>query len=47
MIAQDARLTEKLTLAARNGEGQSERDVDSAIDDLNELGAFDEEDDDT
>ena len=47
MIAQDPRLTEKLTLAARKGEDQSERDVDSAIDDLTELGAFDEEDDDT
>lgn len=47
MIAQDPKLTEKLTLAARKGEGQSERDIDSAIEDLTELGAFDEEDDDT
>ena len=46
MIAEDPGLTEKLTLAARKGEGQSERDVESAIDDLTELGAFDEEDDD-
>ena len=47
MIAQDPNLTEKLTLAARKGEGQSERDIESAIEDLAELGAFDEEDDDT
>ena len=47
MIAQDPELNEKLTLAARKGEGQSERDIDSAIEDLTELGAFDEEDDDT
>ena len=46
MIAQDPKLTEKLTLAARKGEGQSDRDIDSAIEDLAELGAFDEEDDD-
>jgi hypothetical protein len=39
------RMTPKLTLAARKGEGQSERDVDSSIEDLAELGAFDEEDD--
>lgn len=45
MIAQDPKLTEKLTLAARKGEGQSDRDIDSAIEDLAELGAFDEEDD--
>ncbi len=47
MIAQDPKLTKKLTLAARKGEGQSERDIDSAVEDLAELGAFDEEDDDT
>ena len=47
MIAQDPELTKKLTLAARKGEGQSERDIDSTIEDLAELGAFDEEDDDT
>ena len=47
MIAQDPKLTEKLTLAARKNEGQSERDIDSAIEDLAELGAFDEEDNDT
>ena len=46
MIAEDPKLTEKLTLAARKGEGQSDRDMDSAIEDLAELGAFDEEDDD-
>ena len=42
MIAQDR----NLTLAARKGEGQSERDIESAIEDLAELGAFDEEGDD-
>ena len=47
MVAQDPKLTEKLTLAARKGEGQSERDIDCAIEDLAELGAFDAEDDDT
>lgn len=47
MIAEDRGLTEKLTLAARKGEGQSERDIDNTIEDLAELGAFDEEDDDT
>ena len=46
MIAEDPKLTEKLTLAARKGEGQSDRDIESAIEDLAELGAFDEEDDD-
>ena len=46
MIAEDPKLTEKLTLAARKGEGQSDRDIDSAVEDLTELGAFDEEDDD-
>ena len=45
MIAQDSKLTEKLTLAARKGEGQSDRDIESAIEDMAELGAFDEEDD--
>ena len=42
MIAQDR----DLTLAARKGEGQSERDIESALEDLAELGAFDEEGDD-
>ncbi len=46
MITQDRNLTQRLTLAARKGEGQSERDIDSAIEDLAELGAFDEEDSD-
>ena len=39
------RITAPLTLAARKGEGQSERDVDSAIEDLAELGTFEDEDD--
>jgi hypothetical protein len=38
------RITSPLTLAARKGEGQSERDIDSAIEDLAELGAFEEDD---
>lgn len=47
MVANDRDLSDKLTLAARKGEDQSERDIDSAIEDLEELGAFDEEGDDT
>ena len=43
-IAQDKELSDKLTMAARKGKGQSERDIESAIEDLAELGAFDEED---
>ena len=39
MISQDR----NLTLAARKGESHSERDIESAIEDLAELGAFDEE----
>ena len=46
MIADDPELSAKLTMAARKGEGQSERDADSAIEDLAELGAFDDEEDD-
>jgi hypothetical protein len=47
MVARDHGLAEKLTLAARNGEGQSDRDIESAIEDMSELGVFDEEDDST
>ena len=49
MIARDHNLTEKLTLAARKGkdQDQSESDIDSAIEDLTELGAFEEEGNDT
>ena len=47
IVDRDRNLAEKLTLAARKGEGQSERDIDSAIEDLAELGAFGEEEDDT
>jgi hypothetical protein len=46
MVAKDHNLTAKLTLAARKSEGQSQRDIDSAVEDLAELGAFDEEGDD-
>lgn len=46
MIDNDHELSSKLTLAARKGKGQSERDVKSAIEDLAELGAFDDEDSD-
>ena len=43
IIDNDRELSSKLTLAARKGEGQSERDVESAIEDLSELGALDDE----
>jgi hypothetical protein len=39
------RISSPLTLAARKGEGQSQRDIESAIEDLAELGAFDDEQD--
>jgi len=42
MIANDQDLSAKLTLAARDGEKQSERDIESAIEDLAELGVFDD-----
>lgn len=34
-----------LTMAARKGKGESERDIDSAIEDLAELGALEDEED--
>ncbi len=46
VIAKDPDLSAKLTMAARKGEGQSERDIESAIEDLAELGAFDDQEDD-
>lgn len=42
LIAKDLSLSSKLTMAARNGVGQSDRDIQSAIEDLAELGAFDD-----
>lgn len=45
LVASDATLASKLTLAARKGEGQSERDIESTIEDLAELGALDEDED--
>lgn len=39
----DAKLRSRLTMAARNGEGASERDMESALADLRELGAIDDE----
>ena len=42
-MSKGGRLGTKLTLAARSGEGQSDRDLDSAIEDLAELGALDDE----
>lgn len=45
MIAQNPKLTEDWTLAARKGSRQSERDIDTAIEDLVELGALDDEED--
>lgn len=46
IVSGDSALSAKLTMAARKGEGESERDIDGAIEDLAELGAFDEQDDD-
>ncbi len=46
MISNDPDLSKKLTMAARKGEGQSERDIESAIEDLAELGALDDKEDD-
>jgi hypothetical protein len=45
MIDNDAELSHKLTMAARKGEGQSERDIANTIEDLAELGAFEDEED--
>lgn len=38
----DGRLRERLMMAARKGEGASEREVDSILQDLRDLGAIDE-----
>ena len=38
----DGRLRKRLTMAARKGEGASEREVDSILQDLRDLGAIDE-----
>jgi len=46
LVAADPTLAAKLTMAARKGEGQSERDIDSAIEDLAELGALGDGEDD-
>ena len=40
LVANDPETAKKMTLAARNGRGQSERDIDSALEDLAELGAL-------
>ena len=45
LVASDASLASKLTLAARKGEGQSQRDIESMIEDMAELGAFDDDED--
>ncbi|WP_020179955.1 hypothetical protein [Methylopila sp. M107] len=39
----DGRLRERLTMAARNGQGSSEREVDSILQDLRDLGVIDED----
>ena len=39
----DAKLRSRLTMAARNGEGLTEREADSVLNDLRELGAIDDE----
>ncbi len=43
LVANDPETVKKMTLAARNGRGQSERDIDSALEDLAELGALSSE----
>lgn len=39
----DAKLTTRLTMAARNGEGITEKEMDDILADLRELGAIDED----
>lgn len=39
----DPKLKSRLTMAARNGEGVSEKEIDAILDDLRELGAIDDE----
>jgi hypothetical protein len=39
----DAQLKQKITMAARNGDGASENDINGIIDDLLELGLIDDE----
>lgn len=39
----DAKLKARLTMAARKGEGMTEKEMDSILQDLRELGAIDEE----
>ena len=41
--ASDAQLKQKITMAARNGDGASENDINGIIDDLLELGLIDDE----
>jgi hypothetical protein len=45
ILAADKELSDKLTMAARKGEGQSKRDIMYTIEDLAELGVFDDEED--
>jgi hypothetical protein len=40
VAANDAELSRKLTMAARKGEGQSERDIAGIVEDLADLGAL-------
>jgi hypothetical protein len=42
VAANDAELSRKLTMAARKGEGQSDRDIAGVMEDLADLGAFDD-----
>lgn len=39
----DPKLKSRLTMAARNGEGITEKEMDSILDDLRDLGAIDDE----
>jgi hypothetical protein len=41
--ANDGQLHQRLTMAARNGEGASEREIDDILRDLRDLGAIDNE----
>ncbi len=39
-LVRDSDASSKITMAARNGKQQSQRDIDSALSDMAELGAF-------
>ena len=41
--ANDGRLRDRMTMAARKGEGASEREIDDILRDLRDLGAIDDQ----